>query len=187
MNDYHVRISKKLSYYLRHGLEKHNIPHDSEGFVNLYSLLEVDENLNNVTIDTIQNIVNNDSKKRLELKTTDNIIYIRANQGHSSGKLNDNKMLELIEKPIERCFHGTYKKHLFSIKKNGLSRMSRKHIHIAETEDAVSGQRKDCNLKIYINMQLAMQDGIEFYRSSNGVILTPGNSDGLLLPKYLIF
>ena len=44
MNDYHVRISKKLSYYLRHGLEKHNIPHDSEGFVNLYSLLEVDEN-----------------------------------------------------------------------------------------------------------------------------------------------
>ena len=35
MNNYHIRIGKKLSYYLRHGLEKHNIPHDSEGFVDL--------------------------------------------------------------------------------------------------------------------------------------------------------
>lgn len=27
-------------------------------------------------------------------------------------------------------------------------------------------------------------DGISFFRSANGVILTPGNADGFLLPKY---
>lgn len=27
-------------------------------------------------------------------------------------------------------------------------------------------------------------DGIPFFRSANGVILTPGNADGFLLPKY---
>lgn len=27
-------------------------------------------------------------------------------------------------------------------------------------------------------------DGISFFRSANGVILTPGDADGFLLPKY---
>ena len=31
---------------------------------------------------------------------------------------------------------------------------------------------------------LSVADGLEFYRSANNVILSPGNADGLLLPKY---
>ena len=181
-----VKLSKQLSFYLRHGLEKYKIPHDSNGFVELDFLLGL-KDFSDITIDMVKQVVDNNTKKRFDMQIIDDKIYIRANQGHSSGKLDDTKMLEKITKPVKGCFHGTYKKHLVSIKKNGLSRMSRKHIHIAESEDVISGQRNNCNLYIYINMQLAINDGIKFYRSSNGVILTPGNSDGYLVPKYLLF
>lgn len=30
----------------------------------------------------------------------------------------------------------------------------------------------------------SLSDGIPFFRSANGVILTPGNAQGLLAPKY---
>tara|TARA_B100000161_G_C33548573_1_gene414288 strand:+ start:1168 stop:1740 length:573 start_codon:yes stop_codon:yes gene_type:complete len=186
MDDKLVRLSKQLSFYLRHGLEKYKIPHDTDGFVDLSFLLKF-KKFKGVTVDMVKVVVNNNSKKRFDIKTEDDVIYIRANQGHSSGKLNDNKMLEKINKPIEGCFHGTYQKNLESIKKNGLSRMKRKHIHIAESRSAISGQRSDCNLYVLINMKLAIKDGIKFYRSSNGVILTPGNSDGYLPSKYLSF
>lgn len=187
MDNISVKISKKLSYYLRHGLIKHNIPHDSNGFVNINDIFKLDSIFDNIDIELINQIVSNDSKNRFELKIVNNNIYIRANQGHSSGNLKDDNMLEILKKPIEGCFHGTYKKNLESIKKYGLSKMKRKHIHIAESMDAKSGKRNNCNLIIYINMKLAMDDGIRFYKSSNGVILTPGNDDGYLVSKYLIF
>ena len=186
MDDIKVLISKKLSYYLRHSLEKLNIEHDNEGFVLLDTILAIDVFLSK-NESMIKNVVETNSKKRFEMKTFDNKIYIRANQGHSSGQLNDEVMLETIKEPIEGCFHGTYKSNLASIKKNGLSRMSRKHIHIAESFESKSGKRDNCNLVIYINMKSAMDDGFKFYRSDNGVILTPGNDDGFLPPQYLVF
>ena len=41
-------------------------------------------------------IVSNDNKRRFSLNTKSEELYIRANQGHSNGNLNDNMMLELI-------------------------------------------------------------------------------------------
>ena len=94
-------------------------------------------------------------------------------------------MLFLLEKQIPGCYHATYIKNLNSIKKNGISRM-KKHIHIAESDEAKSGKRSSCNVKILINMELAINDGIKFYKSENGVILTEGDENGLLLPKYFL-
>ena len=95
-------------------------------------------------------------------------------------------MLVLLEKQIPGCYHATYMNNLNSIKKNGISRMKRKHIHIAESDEAKSGKRSSCNVKILINMELAINDGIKFYKSENGVILTEGDKNGLLLPKYFL-
>ena len=178
-------ISKRLTRVLRHQLDQ--FKHDNNGYVQV-SLIKKsnatffkemnDENLNI--------IVSNDNKNRFSLITKGNQLYIRANQGHSSGNLDDDSMLELITLPIEGCFHGTFAKNIDSIMKDGLSRMSRKHIHIAASEDAKSGKRASCNRKIYINMALAMEDGIQFYRSSNNVILTAGDENGMLLSKYFL-
>ncbi|TKC51224.1 hypothetical protein EI555_004291, partial [Monodon monoceros] len=47
-----------------------------------------------------------------------------------------------------------------------------------------SGMRPNCEVAVFINGPLALADGIPFFRSANGVILTPGNADGVLPPKY---
>lgn len=44
--------------------------------------------------------------------------------------------------------------------------------------------RPNCEVAVFINGPQALADGIPFFRSANGVILTPGNTDGVLLPKY---
>lgn len=54
--------------------------------------------------------------------------------------------------------------------------MSRNHIHFApgmpKEEGVVSGMRGSCDVIIQIDLKAAMKDGIEFYISSNNVILT---------------
>lgn len=71
-----------------------------------------------------------------------------------------------------------------------------------------AGMRPNCHVAVFINGPLALAgecgcrraapgrreglshslalsaEGIPFFRSANGVILTPGNADGFLLPKY---
>ena len=183
MNKHLINVSKRLTWILRHQLDK--FFHDAEGYVKLSDIIITDTELfYGINDEKIQLIVNNDSKTRLSLKKYNGDTYIRANQGHSSGNLNDEKMLKPIIIPINDCFHGTYERNLKFIKSYGLSRMKRKHIHIAESEESKSGKRYNCNVKIYIDMKLALEEGIKFYRSENGVILTPGNNEGILHPKY---
>jgi len=50
----------------------------------------------------------------------------------------------------------------------------------------ISGMRSSCQLAIYIDIKRAIKDGFKFYRSANGVILTPGDPDGFRSPKYFI-
>jgi len=178
------KISRTITKILRH--ELNDYIHDEEGFVDLDLILKSNKIFKDINIDDIKKIVDNDNKTRFSLKFIKNKIYIRANQGHSSGNLNDNKMLILLNKQIPGCYHATYVNNLDSIKKYGISRMKRKHIHIATSDQAKSGKRSSCNIKILINMELAMNDGILFYLSENGVILTEGDKDGILLPKYFL-
>ena len=174
-------ISRKATKILRHKLN--TIKHDEEGYVLVNSLIR---KIPELTIPMMVEIVENDIKNRFDLKNINQNYYVRANQGHSSGNLNDDKMLEVLHEPIIGCYHGTYTDKLGLIMKNGLSKMSRKHIHISESDDAISGKRASANIKVYIDMEKALIDGIKFYRSSNGVILTPGNDLGILEPNYFL-
>lgn len=61
--------------------------------------------------------------------------------------------------------------------------MARNHIHLSQGYNATSGMRNSCDLLIEIDVQMAMQDGVIFFKSQNGVILTEG-IDGFLNKKY---
>ena len=61
--------------------------------------------------------------------------------------------------------------------------MTRNHIHMSQGYNALSGMRKSCDLFIEIDVEKAMKDGIIFYQSENGVILTSG-LNGFLDKKY---
>ncbi|XP_052270010.1 pre-mRNA-splicing factor CWC22 homolog [Dreissena polymorpha] len=66
--------------------------------------------------------------------------------------------------------------------------MKRNHIHMAMGEPGdncvTSGMRSSCEVTIRIDLKKAMEDGIKFFVSANNVILSPGNEDGLIPPKY---
>ncbi len=180
--------SKYLSWALRHGLNELKLVPDSEGYVKLSDILSK-SNGQCGTLDEVINIVDTCPKKRFTIKKVGNQMLIRANQGHSKDvgdKIDSEALMEKINKPIDGIFHGSYKKHLESIKSSGLNRMSRKHIHFAKSLDAASGKRSDCDLLIYVDTKKAMDDGIVFYESSNGVVLTEG-INGIIPPMYLTF
>lgn len=64
--------------------------------------------------------------------------------------------------------------------------MQRNHIHMATgmpSSGVISGMRKSCEIVIHVDIALAMADGIEFFLSANGVVLTSG-VDGVLAAKY---
>lgn len=178
--------SKWLSYVLRHGADKEGIEMDSSGFVQLNELLKLKKSKKmKMDIEMVKSLVVNNDKQRFELKVMENEYYIRASQGHSMDRIQDEELLTLIEcgRDFPIVVHGTYENVIHGILEKGLSRMGRNHIHFAMGENVISGMRKSAEIKIYIRMNVAMQDGIAFYTSKNGVVLTKGK-DGLLDKKY---
>merc|ERR1719410_2369730 len=130
-------------------------------------------------------------KQRFALETSqDGQLLIRANQGHSI-KTVEVEMEEITNHVhINKAIHGTYHKSWEIIRTMGLSRMDRNHIHFAagEPEDAevISGMRSSCQIYIYIDVEAAMREGIKFFRSSNNVILSPGNDEGIIKPNLFL-
>ena len=46
--------------------------------------------------------------------------------------------------------------------------------------------RHTSQILIYIDVQAALDAGIKFFVSDNGVILTPGNEKGILEPRFFL-
>ncbi|XP_062950588.1 tRNA 2'-phosphotransferase 1 isoform X4 [Cynocephalus volans] len=164
--DRDVQLSKALSYVLRHGALKLGLPMGADGFVPLGTLLQLPQ-FHGFSAEDVQRVVGTSEKQRFALQPGHPSIgpLIRANQGHSL------KVPELELMPLEMpqalplmLVHGTFWKHWPSI--------------------LLKGMRPNCEVAVFIDGPLALADGIPFFRSANGVILTPGNADGFLLPKY---
>ncbi|KAF7728379.1 tRNA 2'-phosphotransferase 1 [Apophysomyces ossiformis] len=180
-----VRLSKQLSYILRHGAIKEKLQLTAEGYVRLDDLLARPK-LKGVTFEAIDHVVRTNDKKRFQMKCEDDIWWIRATQGHSLRQLG-NMDLILCTEALPIVVHGTYLERWSSIQRQGLKTMSRNHIHLApglpSDEGVISGMRTTSEVFIYIDMAKALADGIQFYRSVNNVILTQGQ-DGVLAPCY---
>lgn len=188
--DRDVQLSKALSYALRHGALRLGLPLGAGGFVPLRALLQLPQ-FRSFSAEDVQRVVDTNGKQRFALQPGDPSTgpLIRANQGHSL------QVPELELMPLETpqdlplmLVHGTFWQHWPSIRLQGLSCRGRTHIHLATglpgDPGVISGMRPNCHVAVFINGPLALADGIPFFRSANGVILTPGNADGFLLPKY---
>lgn len=180
------KVSINLSKILRHQAENRNLKINDGGWVKLDDILRCKE-FKGISIDEINYIVENNNKKRFSTNIVNDILYIRANQGHSINKIKDENLLTEIKdiNYINNVVHSTFRKNLDLIKKNGLCKMKRNHIHFAKTKNVSSGIRKNAEVYIYIDVVKAMNDGIKFYESSNGVILSPGiGKEGIISYKY---
>jgi len=183
-----VSLSKQLSWLLRHGAQCAGVTIRPDGYVAVSEVLNLQQ-FKNLTLSDIVRVVQFNEKERFGLTTENEIIFIRAQQGHSIKGLNDSLLLERIISPkdIVSCIHGTYRKAWVQIKAVGLRRMSRNHIHFApglpNDKGVISGMRKTCEIYIYVDTESSMRDGIIFYRSKNNVILSYG-FDGVLPVRY---
>lgn len=188
MNNKDVQLSKKLSWVLRHAAIKERIPISAEGYVEIQDLLK-HPSFSEYILSDIVRVVNTNSKRRYKIRVnpvTDNQ-EIKANQGHSI-RISDEELTPITQQIHETVVHGTYLKFWPQIKSEGLCCMNRKHIHFAKgtftDTTVVSGMRRDVDLHIFVKLKEALDDGLKFFESENGVILTPGNADGFLPTKY---
>lgn len=175
-------ISKTMSWILRHGLIELGLQVDKKGRIDIDKLLNLQQMKDlNTTKDIVKRIVETSDKKRFNMEDVDGKVMIGANQGHNKevGELIDNDILmEELKEPIDLCVHGTYNKFIDQIMKEGLKTMTRKHIHFSmgynNDDKVISGMRNSCDIFIEVDMKKAMDDGIKFYKSNNGVILSNG-------------
>ena len=121
------------------------------------------------------------------------VLCIRANQGHSIKGIDPENLLtpitssELSKMGSSTIVHGTNKDAWINhIKHEGLNKMNRNHIHFASglpgDDGVISGMRKNSQVYIYVDGNACARDGIRFYKSANGVILTAGLDDSGILP-----
>ncbi|PBK99039.1 hypothetical protein ARMGADRAFT_1007666 [Armillaria gallica] len=188
-----VRVSKTLSYILRHGAQKEEVPMRADGYVKVTDLLE-NPRLKSQPIDLaiLQGIVKADAKQRYDLiceldpTSNESVWWIKANQGHTlkAVKLELKPVLSVSDIPSGVAVHGTDIQAWEIISTEGLSKMKRNHIHLAQGRDAVSGMRKSSQVMIYIDVQKALDVDIKFFLSDNGVVLTEGDERGFLPLRF---
>lgn len=138
------------------------------------------------TATTIQNVSEPSSSSAGSSLGNNGTWWIRANQGHSLKveELELTPVTSAAEIPI--AVHGTDMSAWNHIKKEGLSKMARNHIHMAkglsDDKTVISGMRKSSTVFIFVDVEAAMAEGILFGLSANGVILSPGNDKGFIPP-----
>lgn len=180
----HVALSKKLSKVLRHDAVKLKLELDPEGFISVAALLRSAPFRGaRHSLDDIRSVVASCPKQRFALRQVGDEVFIRANQGHTIA-VDEEKLLTPLTAAPPLVFHGTYHAPLSAILSEGLSRMARTHIHFANGFDAASGMRASCTVLIVVDVRKALADGVKFFTSANGVVLTAGNAAGFLEPQY---
>lgn len=169
MNKRQVKISKFLSLVLRHQPQKIDIALDASGWVAVEELLTAaNAHQFPLTREELTAIVINNDKHRFSFSEDGK--YIRANQGHSIN-------VELGYQPTspsEFLYHGTAERFLPAIRKEGLKRMARHHVHLSsDHETAIKvGKRHGKPVVLKIKSGQMAEDGFQFYLSENGVWLT---------------
>lgn len=166
-----TKISKFLSYVLRHKPETIDLKIDNNGWVNIAELISktnLASEIGTLTLDQLKEVVANSDKKRFLI--SDDATKIRANQGHSINV--DLQLKEAI--PPETLYHGTAKRFLESIGEHGLLPGERHHVHLSTDFDTALtvGHRYGKPIVLKIKALMMHQQGFKFFLSENGVWLT---------------
>jgi 2'-phosphotransferase len=121
---------------------------------------------------------------------------IRANQGHSLEVASENLLTPITEENLpSTVVHGTtHAAWPQIVATGGLKKMARTHVHFAsglpvgfksEDNDAsaapvISGMRNSSSVLVYVDIKKAVEAGVKFWKSENGVILSEGDESGVI-------
>ncbi|HSG31940.1 MAG TPA: RNA 2'-phosphotransferase [Thermodesulfobacteriota bacterium] len=166
-NNKEKKISKFLSYVLRHNPESIGLNLSEDGWADVKELIEKAKHKIVFDFNELKQVVKNNDKQRFAL--SDDFCEIRANQGHST----DVKVEFEEVKPPAILYHGAPNKVVGSIMKTGLKKMKRHHVHLSPDEKtaAVVGSRRGEFTILEIEAMRMRADGHKIYISNNGVYL----------------
>lgn len=164
------RISKFLSFILRHQPETINLKLDENGWANVAELLTksaANGRMHFTLVDLVEVVESNDKKRFI---FNENKTKIRANQGHSIG-------IDLAlkpQQPPEYLYHGTGQNNIASILEKGIDKRRRQHVHLSSDKETATrvGMRHGKPVVLTVRSKGMFDEGALFYLSENGVWLT---------------
>lgn len=172
------RVSKLLSFVLRHNPQHIGLTLDYNGWCSTQELIDKINSAGlHTNIDMLKDIVNTNNKQRFTFNADKS--KIRANQGHSIDVELDLK--ECV--PPDILYHGTSSLSVFSIIKEGIHKRQRHHVHLsADKQTALSVGKRHSNLPaiLSIDAKQMVADEVKFFLSKNNVWLTD-----YISPKYI--
>ena len=155
------RISRFLSYLLRHRPKEYPLSFDRQGFVSWGDVVAmVQERFFDVSEDEIRAVVERSDKKRFELKDG----RVRATYGHSFPV---DLGADAVEPPAQ-LYYGTARDLAQSILRSGLEPRERQYVHLSSSADdalAVAKRRDASPAIVVVDARTAHGEGVRFYRS----------------------
>lgn len=163
-----VSASKFLSLVLRHQPDVIGLSLDAEGWADIDDLIRLARGRKPLTRALIEAAVENNNKQRFA--TSADGRRIRARQGHSI----DVDLGFVPVTPPARLYHGTATRFVESIRREGLDKRSRRHVHLSADADTARnvGARHGTPAILVVHAAEMAAAGHAFYRSENGVWLT---------------
>jgi putative RNA 2'-phosphotransferase len=164
-----VRVSKRLSFVLRHRPDSIGLSLDDAGWVGVDELLAaLARSGMRLTRAELDAVVAANDKQRFAFD--DSGTRIRASQGHSVPVVLGYR----TETPPDVLFHGTVQRFVPAILAEGLRPGRRHAVHLSPdvaTARTVGGRRGEPVI-LRVDAAAMAADGIAFTRSANGVWLT---------------
>lgn len=155
------RISRFLSFLLRHRPDDYPLRFDRQGYVPWEELIDtVQERFQEITAEEVRSVVEGSDKKRFELKEG----KVRATYGHSFPV---ELGLEGVEPPSP-LYHGTARDLAETILREGLKPRGRQYVHLSASveEAAAVGKRRDpAPTVLVVDSKAAHASGVLFYSS----------------------
>ncbi len=179
MNKNIKHISKLLSLILRHDPSVIGIQLDKNGWAEVSELvIGINKNGQNIDVDLLDEVVETNDKKRFAFNEDKS--KIRANQGHSLSV--DVELKEMV--PPDVLYHGTVQRFLDVIRKEGLKKGGRQHVHLSHETDTAKnvGSRRGQPVILSVDTMRMHSEGFKFYKSENGVWLVDK-----VLPQFISF
>lgn len=177
-NKKEVKLSKFLSFVLRHKPEEINLELDKNGWADINELIQKSKEHQDLTFseDDLFFIVKNNAKQRFML--SDDKTKVKANQGHSI-----QVELGLVDTaPPEYLYHGTAEQFIDIILKEGVKPMKRHDVHLSFSKEVANsvGIRHGKSVVLRIKTKQMHKDGFTFQCTANNVWLTKH-----IEPKYI--
>jgi putative RNA 2'-phosphotransferase len=157
------KISKFLSYVLRHAPESFGLALDAHGYASIESVLKtLRRRYGQFEMEDLRRLVKMDTRGMYEIVGD----RIRARYGHSVDAAPGSAPV----RPPEVLYHGTAARNLNRILRDGLRAMRRQFVHLStNVEDATAvGRRHSQNITLLKIWALkAHETGVEFYREGS--------------------